>query len=56
MAPPSLANELVAEVNVITLPHSSSRMQDLDGLPLVLMPVEYCLQKMMTAECAEAQS
>jgi hypothetical protein len=31
-------------------------MQDLGGLSLVLMPVEYCLQKMMEAECAEAQS
>jgi DNA-binding transcriptional LysR family regulator len=30
-------------------------MQDLDGLPLVLMPVEYCLWKMVEAECAKAQ-
>jgi hypothetical protein len=30
-------------------------MQDLGGLPLVLMLVEYCLRKMMEAECAAAQ-
>lgn len=31
------------------------RMQDLAGLPLVLMPVDYCLRKMVEAECAEAR-
>jgi DNA-binding transcriptional LysR family regulator len=30
-------------------------MQNLDGLPLILMPVDYCLRKMVEAECAEAQ-
>ncbi|MBX3236205.1 MAG: LysR family transcriptional regulator [Nitrospiraceae bacterium] len=30
------------------------RMQDLGGLPLVLMPVDYCLRKMVEAECAKA--
>jgi hypothetical protein len=55
MAPPSLANEPVAGVNVIALPQSPLRMQELGGLPLVLMPVEYCLRKLMEAECAEAQ-
>ena len=54
MAPPSLANEPVAGVNVIALPQSRSQMQDLGGLPLVVLPVEYCLWKMMKAECAEA--
>ena len=29
--------------------------QDLGGLPLVLMPVDYCLWKMVEAECAEAR-
>jgi LysR family cyn operon transcriptional activator len=31
------------------------RMRDLAELPLVLMPVDYCLRKMVEAECAEAQ-
>lgn len=31
------------------------RMQDLAGLPLVLMPVDYCLRKMVEAECAAAR-
>ncbi|MCE3223817.1 MAG: Transcriptional regulator, LysR family [Nitrospira sp.] len=30
------------------------RMQDLAFLPLVLMPVDYCLRKMVEAECAKA--
>jgi len=30
------------------------RMQDLAGLPLILMPADYCLRKMIEAECAEA--
>ena len=30
------------------------RMQDLAPLPLVLMPVDYCLRKMVEAECAKA--
>ena len=37
------------------LPQSRLRMQDLGELPLVLMPVDYCLRKMVEAECAEAQ-
>jgi LysR family cyn operon transcriptional activator len=31
-----------------------ARMQDLAPLPLVLMPVDYCLRKMVEAECAKA--
>jgi len=31
-----------------------TRMQDLAPLPLVLMPVDYCLRKMVEAECAKA--
>jgi len=31
-----------------------ARMQDLGRLPLVLMPVDYCLRKMVEAECAKA--
>ncbi|MBI4002588.1 MAG: LysR family transcriptional regulator [Nitrospira defluvii] len=30
------------------------RMQDLASLPLVLMPADYCLRKMVEAECAKA--
>ena len=30
-------------------------MQDLEELPLVLMPVEYYLRRMVETECAEAQ-
>jgi DNA-binding transcriptional LysR family regulator len=30
-------------------------MQDLGGFPLVLIPIEYCLRKMLEAECTEAQ-
>ncbi|GMV51709.1 MAG: transcription regulator LysR family protein [Nitrospira sp.] len=30
-----------------------TRMQDLTQLPLVLMPVDYCLRKMVEAECAK---
>jgi LysR family transcriptional regulator, cyn operon transcriptional activator len=37
------------------LTQSRLRMQDLGGLPLVLMPVDYCLRKMVEAECAKAQ-
>jgi len=33
---------------------SRTRMQDLARLPLVLMPVDYCLRKMVEAECAKA--
>ncbi|MBL8042754.1 MAG: LysR family transcriptional regulator [Nitrospira sp.] len=33
---------------------SRARMQDLARLPLVLMPVDYCLRKMVEAECAKA--
>jgi LysR family transcriptional regulator, cyn operon transcriptional activator len=32
------------------------QIQDLDGLPLVLMPVDYCLRNMVEAECAEVQN
>lgn len=31
-----------------------TRMQDLAQLPLVLMPVDYCLRKMVEVECAKA--
>jgi len=34
---------------------SRLRMQDLAGLPLVLTPVDYCLRKMVEAECTEAR-
>lgn len=37
------------------LPNSRLRMQDLAGLPLVLMPADYCLRKMVEQECAQAQ-
>ncbi len=30
-------------------------MQDLGGLPLVLIPVDYCRRKMVEAKCTEAQ-
>lgn len=30
------------------------RMQELGGLPLVLMPADYCLRKMIESECAQA--
>jgi LysR family cyn operon transcriptional activator len=30
------------------------RMQDLAALPLILMPVDYCLRKMVEGECAKA--
>lgn len=33
---------------------SRLHMRDLAGLPLVLMPVDYCLRKMVEAECAKA--
>src|SRR3990172_7712354 len=56
MNPPSLANEPVAGVIVIALPQSPLRMQDLGGRPLILMPVEFCLRKMMEVEYAETQS
>lgn len=36
------------------LRQSRLRMKDLAGLPLVLMPADYCLQKMVEAECTEA--
>lgn len=31
-----------------------ARMQDLAPVPLILMPVDYCLRKMVEAECAQA--
>ena len=34
---------------------SRLRMKDLGGLPLVLMPADYCLRKMVEAECAQAR-
>lgn len=37
------------------LPKSRLRMQGLGEFPLILMPVDYCLRKMVEAECAEAQ-
>lgn len=30
-------------------------MQDLGGFPLILMPIEYCLRKLLEAACTEAQ-
>jgi LysR family transcriptional regulator, cyn operon transcriptional activator len=36
------------------LRQSRLRMKDLAGLPLVLMPADYCLRKMVEAECTEA--
>lgn len=45
---------LVAPSNS-SIKQSRLRMQDLGGLPLVLMPVDYCLRKMVEAECAEAR-
>jgi DNA-binding transcriptional LysR family regulator len=35
-------------------PRSRVRMRELAQLPLVLMPADYCLRKMVEAECAEA--
>jgi LysR family cyn operon transcriptional activator len=35
------------------LQQSRMRMQDLGHLPLVLMPIDYCLRKMVEAECAK---
>lgn len=46
---------------ILVAPSNSSikktrlHMQELAGLPLVLMPVDYCLRKMVEAECAEAR-
>jgi LysR family transcriptional regulator, cyn operon transcriptional activator len=37
------------------LRQSRLRMRDLGGLPLVLMPADYCLRKMVEAECTAAQ-
>lgn len=37
------------------LTQSRFRMQNLAGLPLILMPADYCLRKMVEAECAEAR-
>ena len=31
-----------------------ARMQDLALVPLILMPVDYCLRKMVESECAQA--
>ena len=36
------------------LPSRRMRMRELAKLPLVLMPADYCLRKMIEAECAEA--
>lgn len=36
------------------LPKPRLRMRELAGLPLVLMPVDYCLRKMIEAECGKA--
>ena len=36
------------------LAQSRLRMRDLGGLPLVLMPADYCLRKMVEEECAQA--
>lgn len=44
---------LVAPANT-PMKNTRLRMHELGGLPLVLMPVDYCLRKMVEAECAEA--
>lgn len=44
---------LVAPTSVKTL-RPRLRMQDLATLPLVLMPTDYCLRKMVERECAKA--
>jgi LysR family transcriptional regulator, cyn operon transcriptional activator len=36
------------------VPKTRVRMQDLAGFPLILMPVDYCLRKMVENECAKA--
>jgi LysR family cyn operon transcriptional activator len=36
------------------VPNPRLRMQDLATLPLILMPVDYCLRKMVEGECAKA--
>jgi DNA-binding transcriptional LysR family regulator len=40
---------------VIALPQSRLQMQDLGGLPLLFMSVEYCPRKIVEAEYAKAQ-
>lgn len=37
------------------LSQSRLRMKDLAGLPLILMPADYCLRKMVEAGCSEAR-
>ncbi|MER3422488.1 MAG: hypothetical protein C4293_03915, partial [Nitrospiraceae bacterium] len=37
-----------------SLPARRLRMRELAKLPLVLLPADYCLRKMIEAECAEA--
>ncbi len=44
---------LVAPVGV-RLPRHRMRMRDVAELPLVLMPADYCLRKMIEMECAKA--
>ncbi|MBI4400371.1 MAG: LysR family transcriptional regulator [Nitrospirae bacterium] len=44
---------LVAPAGV-RLPSRRMRMRELARLPLVLMPADYCLRKMIEAECVEA--
>jgi len=44
---------LVAPANMI-IGTRRARMRDLARLPLILMPVDYCLRKMVEAECAKA--
>lgn len=38
----------------MTIGTRRARMRDLARLPLILMPVDYCLRKMVEAECAKA--
>ena len=54
MAPLSLAKEPFAGVNVIALPQSRLRSRISEASDRT-QPVDYCLWKMVEAECAEAQ-
>jgi LysR family transcriptional regulator, cyn operon transcriptional activator len=45
---------LVAPAGMTAVVKGRARMRDLATLPLVLMPVDYCLRKMVEAECAKA--
>lgn len=38
----------------LRLPHTRMRMRELADLPLILMPADYCLRKMIESECTKA--